>query len=304
MTDKHDLWNLLNQTISTLLGSVPRVTTIVDGTGLTNVFQWGCLSWSVLLDPEPFAADTPFAGYNAPVVFIDALTALDDLGYLERAGEKGYLPSGKGRTLMKHVSEVRNQAAIAHKPLADNDMTIFIQTLDHLVAAIHTLTEPEKPRFETRLRFRPIIPNPAPTLTLLSTLRRIEEFRQDSHNAAWKLHNIGAHAWEILSFLWREEATGYDTLPEYVTSSRGFTRLETEAAFDVLLDRGWITQTEEPGNYRMTKPGNTIRQEAEDLTDQYFFSAWNQLSETNLQDLHTLTTKVQAYFTDRQPNQE
>ena len=57
-----------------------------------------------------------------------------------------------------------------------------------------------------------------------------------------------------------------------------------------LANQGWVR--EEAGTYHVTEAGRKIRDEAEALTDTYFFAPWSCLSESELEDLFNLSTQL------------
>jgi hypothetical protein len=299
MANKRELWDFLYQTVGTAFGVIPRINAVAQDSDITTGQEWGCLNWATSLAPTPLNPELLPTGYNAPGLFVEAAKHLVELGYLEAANENSYLPTQKGKDIIDHIEMVQVKAFSEHEPLTNAELDRFLTLLDKVLMSIKGLAEPSKPRYEIRSTIQ-IVQDLTPLWTFMDKVILIENFRQDCHAASWKPHDINAHAWEILTLLWREEATGIDDLPELVTNNRGFTKQETEAALKDLVERGRLDPAGVPGKYQVTASGKSMRQEAEDLTDKYFFNAWNSLSESELQEIHTLTTKVQAYFVERQ----
>lgn len=116
----------------------------------------------------------------------------------------------------------------------------------------------------------------------------LSAYRDDSHIAAWQAHNIEGHAWEVLTYLWRGEFASADTWYEKL----GFRRIPHEIYsrdLEELAARGWAQ--EEGGDYHMTAEGKRNRQEADEMTDRYFFAPWACLSEKEQADLFNLATR-------------
>ena len=57
-----------------------------------------------------------------------------------------------------------------------------------------------------------------------------------------------------------------------------------------LVERGWVQQDEE--TCQPTAEGKRLRDEAEALTDTYFFAAWSCLSESELEELASLASQL------------
>ena len=115
-------------------------------------------------------------------------------------------------------------------------------------------------------------------------------YRDDAHIATWQAHNIEGHTWEVLTYLWREQtAASADTLFEKL----GYRSIPREVYVQDLRElesRGWAQ--EESGAYQLTDEGKRIREDAEALTDRYFFAPWSCLSEMELEDLLNLATQL------------
>ena len=299
MGNKRELWDFLYQTVGTAFGVIPRINAVVEDSDITTGPEWGCLNWATSLAPTPLNPDVLPTGYNAPGIISEAVKRLVALGYLEAANKNSYRPTQKGKDIIDQIEAVQVKAFNEHEPLSEVELDRIIALLDKILKGIKSLTQPPRSRFEIRSTIQ-IVRDLTPLWMFMDKVILIENFRQDCHDASWKIHDINAHAWEIMTLLWREEATGIDDLPELVANNRGFTREETEAAVQDLLGRGWIQPAEDPGKYQVTGSGKTMRQEAEDLTDKYFFAAWDSLSESELQEIHTLTTKAQEYFAERE----
>jgi hypothetical protein len=111
----------------------------------------------------------------------------------------------------------------------------------------------------------------------------------DSHMAAWRIHNIEGNLWEVFSEVWDGKNNTLDKLYEEL-SFRGITRDEYAQILQELVQYGWIQETD--GEYQITGKGKQIREEAEVLTNQYFFSSWSCLSGTELEDLSGLAIQL------------
>ena len=73
-------------------------------------------------------------------------------------------------------------------------------------------------------------------------------------------------------------------------SFRGITRDEYASILQELVGRGWVQPDGE--TYQPTAEGKRIREEAEALTDKYFFAAWSCLSESELEELSSLAGQL------------
>jgi hypothetical protein len=115
-------------------------------------------------------------------------------------------------------------------------------------------------------------------------------YRDDAHIAVWQAHKIEGHTWEVLTVLWRGQTpTSADLLYEKL-GNRSIPGEVYGQDLHELVSRGWAD--EEAGLYQITTEGQLIREEAEELTDQYFFGAWDCLSKAELEDLLHLAMQI------------
>lgn len=86
---------------------------------------------------------------------------------------------------------------------------------------------------------------------------------------------------------------------------RGYTASDYEEAIKELLRRGWVEEADRPGTYRVTKPGQALRDAVEQLTDSYFYASWFSLSKSEIVELRGLLSRLaerlQALPADQQP---
>ena len=116
-------------------------------------------------------------------------------------------------------------------------------------------------------------------------LSDLAAFRDDAHLAAWQSHSIEGHIWEAFTYLWRGEVTTLAGL-YHKLERRGNSQDEYKQALENLIKRGWVK--EEAGEYRVTPPGQDVRQAVEEATDRYFYGAWSCFSQGEKEELQTL----------------
>lgn len=211
-------------------------------------------------------------------------------GYLVSDEQNGYTPTEAG---MRAAQKVWRDAgdALAHLPMPETRQDQLFDYLARLGEA--SLSAPEPPshffishKRENYRRFSVVYP-PERFVVLFGELAA---YRDDAHIAAWQAHNIEGHAWETLTYLWRGQTAAFaDTLFEKL----GYRSIPREVYAEDLRElalSGWAQ--EEADGYRITAAGNRVRDEAEVLTDRYFFAPWACLSEAEQEDLLTLGVRL------------
>jgi hypothetical protein len=122
-------------------------------------------------------------------------------------------------------------------------------------------------------------------------LSDLAAYRDDSHLAAWQIHEIEGHAWEALTVLWRKEPFTLDALCEQL-AHRGFTTEEYQTALADLIKRGWVNHDD--GDYCLTELGAEVREGAEADTDGYFYRPWLLLSDQAIRNLQKQLSRLQT----------
>ena len=125
----------------------------------------------------------------------------------------------------------------------------------------------------------------------------LDKYRGNAHLATWKHYNIEGNRWEVLTYVWRGEINTLEKLCNEL-SFRGITRDEYAEILQELVERGWVKETS--GEYQLTAEGKRIREEAEALTDKYFFAPWSCLSESELEELSSLSTQLREGLRESQ----
>ena len=82
---------------------------------------------------------------------------------------------------------------------------------------------------------------------------------------------VDGHTWEVLTFIWNGDATTAEKLVERLPY-RQYTADDYQVTLEDLVQRGWIEAGAD--GYCVTEAGKKIRDDAEDATNQNYFSPW------------------------------
>jgi hypothetical protein len=206
-------------------------------------------------------------------------------------GANGYVHTPDGLNVAQKIWRIAGDSLADLYPVPNELLQKLYSYLDRLLEA--SLSAPEPPghfyishkrdnygKYETKY----------PLEGYIVRFGELTAYRDDSHIAAWQAHDIEGHAWEILTYLWRN--TSAATI-ETLYQKMGYRGIPLDVYVQDLRELakcGWIE--ENAGAYRMTAEGKRIREEAEALTDQNFFAPWSCLSEAELEDFRNLATKL------------
>ncbi len=211
-------------------------------------------------------------------------------GILEAGSENEYRATEKGMSWKNQMIHAA-MASIAHLQLIPtSDLQKIVNYLRRVTDASLAAPEPP-PQFGASHYFRNMHPGQDATLLRLFIhyFGTLDKYRGNAHLATWKHYNIEGNRWEVFSEVWGGKNNTLDKIFEEL-GFRGIMRDEYAEILRERVERGWIKETS--GEYQLTAEGKRIREEAEALTDKYFFAPWSCLSESELEELSSLSTQL------------
>ncbi len=254
--------------------------------------EWqGWLLLALTFEPDPISAETLRirSPYTSPRLYAERLENAANGGFLVAVAEDKYRLTELGRRAARHIIDAAYAEMATLHPLPSQDLERLADLLRRLVFACLSAPEPPgkwciahsrrtEPEFFTSIVAR-----------IDQYLSDLASYRDDAHLAAWQTHDVCAHAWEALTYLWRGEAATLDELCAKL-GRRGRSPHEYRQALQELVNRGWIE--EETSGYRLTPQGLEVRQSAEELTDRYFYAPWGCLDQEETEELRSLLSRL------------
>jgi hypothetical protein len=287
------LWPLLAATNNAL---VPSYAAAMERAGADA--QVPGTAWMLLLPAytfEPEALTTARlrvrVPYNAPVVYDRLLAEAEAAGLLAADAEGGYRLSERGRAALRAILDAGYQAMAGVSVLPAETLERLAALLRRLVGA--ALAAPEPPgKWSLRLSRRTDPGAEAAVVARIDQyLTDLGAYRDDAHLSAWQPLGVSPEAWESLTLLWRGEAATLDELHAKLARRRR-SREEYAAALAELQARGLAV--EEGGRFAPSAQGRDLREEAERLTDRYFYGPFAVLSEAEQLELRELLERLSA----------
>jgi hypothetical protein len=244
-------------------------------------------------DPEPLTVERlrVRAIWSAPGLVKALLELMASEQWLDRVGEE-YTLTDAGRELLRSRQALRAERFRAARiGVPDADVLRAERLLDRIiVACLNAPTPPGSWCVQYSRRRAP----EASTSTLDKLIHHISDlnaFRDDAHMAAWRAHGVEGYEWETFTHVVRGLANDAKAL--FTTLAyRGYALHEFRMALGALTQRGWIAA--EGQAYQVTEQGRSVHDDAERLTDTYFFAPWSALTEPEQTELHTLLKQLEA----------
>ncbi|MEK6754436.1 MAG: MarR family winged helix-turn-helix transcriptional regulator [Chloroflexota bacterium] len=223
-------------------------------------------------------------------------------GILIASEENEYHATEKGMDWRNQMIQAAIDSIAHLQPIPPADLQKLVDYSRRLTEA--SLAAPEPPsKFGASHYFENMHPQEGEYLLrfFIHYFGTLDKYRGNAHLATWKHYNIEGNRWEVLSYVWRGEINTLDKLYNEL-SFRGITRDEYAEILQELVERGWVEETS--GEYQLTAEGKRIREEAEALTDRYFFAPWSCLNESELEDLSNLATQLRDGLRNQEWNKQ
>ena len=117
-------------------------------------------------------------------------------------------------------------------------------------------------------------------------------YRDDSHLSASRPHfNQAGIVWIALGELWNKEAVTAKQMAEKMTF-RGYEVSDYEVAIQAAVEIGWAETDDRPDTFRLSTQGIALREQAEHLMNEYFYTPWSVLVQAEMDELYDLLTKL------------
>ena len=286
------IWTALEESYGVCAdASAPAIEKFAEESHLSSGYwSWGP---AIILFPDETISSAQWMRifpYGIPQTINGRLASATEGGYLVQDGD-GFRSTEKGKAAA-HQGLQALADGIAHlHPLPPNDLQRLVDYLVRLSDASFAAPEPPPKFCLTHYKnYKSTFDGNAPLIRLfVHYFKELDFYRMDSHMAAWRSHNLEGNRWEVFSEVWGGKNNTLDKIFDEL-SFRGITRDEYASILQELVERGWVQQDGE--TYQPTAEGKRLREEAEALTDRYFFAAWSCLSKSELEDLFSLSTQL------------
>ncbi|MBI3163891.1 MAG: hypothetical protein HYZ24_04350 [Chloroflexi bacterium] len=260
-----------------------------------NHLSAGYWSWgpAIILFPDETISSAQWMKifpYGIPQTINGRLASAAEGGYLVADGG-GFRSTEKGKAAARQGLQALTDGIVHLHPLPPNDLQRLVDYLVRLSDASFAAPEPPPKFCLTHYKnYKSTFDDNAPPIRLfVHYFKELDFYRMDSHMAAWRSHNLEGNRWEVFSEVWGGKNNTLDKIYDEL-SFRGITRDGYANILQELVERGWIQQDGE--TYQPTDEGKRIREEAETLTDQYFFAPWSCLNQFELEELASLANQL------------
>ncbi len=251
---------------------------------------WGLLLAVLTLEPEDTTPGHLMVRnpYTSAEVYLERLGRLAQKGMLQEVAPGRYRFTDEGRGITLDITKAGREAMAQVDPLPQAQSGRLAGLLEKLVQKCLETPPPPQP-WSTRLSYR-LMPDSQPPMPYIEqAFSCLAAYRDDAHLAAWQHSNLSAIALEVLTLLWRGEASSLDEICSKL-SHRGHSGQVYETALAELRQRGFITGPDEAP--WVTGTGRVFRNQIESETDRLFYLPWKCFSDEELGELSTLLDRL------------
>ena len=217
--------------------------------------------------------------YTYEEVYRKRLESMARVGILDQVDEDHYKLTERGMLAFETVRRSAYTAMASVAPLPAKELSKLSDLLLQRVNACLAAPEPPGKWSINHSRSLDSGAEAAAMVHIDQYLSDLLSYRDDSHLAAWRPNEVDGHTWDVLTLLWLNGSESIDTVLQKL-SRRGNPFEKTEEAFKTLVRMHWATYSLDV--YTITREGREVRQKAEELTDDYFYRPWSDLSEKEL----------------------
>ena len=237
---------------------------------------------------EEFQRRDPFSN---PLQFEKVFVTLNFKGWIEPQADEKYLVTEKARTAARQIIVAGDLYLLPFESFTDIDLKRLLGLLRQIVQSNDFSPEPPR-KWAIEKRFRIADGNSPLIIQIRESLMDIFAYRDDSHISAARPHfGQAGIVWNVLGSLWRKDTVTAEQIAETL-SFRAYEVHDYEVALQAAAKIGWAEPTETPSAFRITQKGRELREQSEQLTNEYFYAPWSVLIQSELDELYDLLLKL------------
>lgn len=229
--------------------------------------------------------------FTNPEQFERVFVHLNVKGWIEPMLDGSFEVTAKARESVRHIVQAGDAQLMDYRSMPQADLERLEIFLKQIVAESKITREPPEKwailkRFRVAGEYDPMI------VKIREHLMDLFAYRDDSHLSASRPHfNQAGIVWLVLGALWSMEAVTARQMAEKLTF-RGYEVSDYEIALQAAVEIGWAEVEGHPDTFRLSPQGRELREQAEQLTNEYFYAPWSVLLRDEIDQLYELLTKL------------
>lgn len=237
---------------------------------------------------QEFQKRDPFSN---PMQFEKVFATLNVKGWIEPQADEKYRVTEKAGAAVRRIIQAGDAYLLPFESFTDIDLKRLVALLGQIVQS--NLFAPEPPHKWAIVRRLRIANHGSPVIVQIREhLMDLFAYRDDAHISAAHPHfGQAGIVWNVLGSLWRKETVTAEQLAESL-AFRAYEVRDYEVALQAAVQIGWVEQADTLSVFRITEKGRELRQQAEQLTNEYFYAPWSVLIQAELDELYELLLKL------------
>ena len=237
---------------------------------------------------EEFQKRDPFSN---PLQFEKVFVTLNFKGWIAPQADEKYFVSEKARDAARQIIQAGDAHLLPFESFTDIDLKKLAGLLKQIVQSNEFTPEPPR-KWAIEKRFRVGDEKSPLIVQIREYLMDLFAYRDDSHISAARPHfGQAGIVWNVLGSLWRKDTVTAEQLAESL-SFRAHEVNDYEVALQAAEKIGWAERTDTASVYRITQKGRELREQAEQLTNEYFYAPWSIMIQSELDELYDLLLKL------------
>ena len=243
---------------------------------------------------QDFQKRDPFSN---PERFERLFVRLNIKGWIEPMSDGSYRVTEKAREMARFLIQAGDVQLSDFTSMPDYDLKRLLILLKQIVMECCITPEPPE-KWAILRRFRVADGHYPPIMQIREYLMDLFAYRDDAHlSAARPYFNDAGIVWLVLGSLEKGDAVNAEQMAEKM-AFRGYEVEDYEIAIQAALELGWAEPGNRPEKYGLTREGERLREQAERLTNEYFYAPWSVLVQDEITELHELLTRLYAGLKD------
>jgi hypothetical protein len=229
--------------------------------------------------------------FSNPEQFERLFVRLNVKGWIEPIADGSFRVTLKAREAARSLIQAGDIQLSGFASMSEPDLKRLVSLVKQIIEECHLAPEPPE-KWAILKRFRVAEEQYPAIMQIREYLMDLFAYRDDSHLSASRPHfNEAGIVWIVLGSLWHGDALNARQMAEKM-ALRGYELEDYEIAIQAALELGWVEQGHRPDTFRLTEQGTQLREQAEHLTDEYFYAPWSVLIPDELDELFELLTRL------------
>ncbi|HUE98778.1 MAG TPA: hypothetical protein VMN99_05960 [Anaerolineales bacterium] len=231
--------------------------------------------------------------FSNPEQFERLFVRLNVKGWIEPMSDGSFRVTEKARQAVRSLIHAGDVQLSDFNSVTDIDLKRLVTLLKQIVKECSVTSEPPE-KWAILKRFRVANEHYPPIMQIREYLMDLLAYRDDSHLSASRPHfNEAGIVWIVLGSLWKGDAANAEQMAEKM-AFRGYEMEDYEIAVQAALELGWAEEAERPDTFRLTGQGKRLREQAEHLTNEYFYASWSVLMQDEMDELYELLARLRV----------